>query len=276
MSRHEPDGGNGITISNIVAVVMAVVALAQFLETQEANRRAEAANKRADASAERAFKLQTAIAYDERERASREAKLARAPLLVVQKCCNPVPIVIRPDNSPDIDVFRIDLRKLDTVDPTKIRIDEDVRARRERAFVARIRNLGQGVAIGVKAFWEIDKIVLSDGRFATVKDEDVNGHLRPYLWPATLQSGDVGDLVHLPTFMMDDEALQIASVSGLLKLSCTDTEEQPHTFYQPFTIDTVYAPTGKDDYLGTRLNFHFFEPSEAELPHTVAKPMLDP
>jgi hypothetical protein len=249
--------------TRVIAVAGVIVAVLSWMESFKA--REETARQ-----AKVAIDLQRQIADDQDHREVAHDRQQRTPMLIVQRCCNQVPIAIATSEAeagPSIILRRLKQTEFS-------RIDDDVRARCERAFIAKIVNIGPGVAIGSKAIWEIEEVVYADGRVESAASDDVNGHVRPYLWPATLPSGESAEVVNLPHFLVTDVRRRIVSVSGNILLTCDDIDKRHHEFRQPFTMSSVYSGENANDEFGVRFSFHFYEPGSEAKPHTTAKPPL--
>lgn len=275
MSERSPSVDFSATLSvglNIVSVLanllLLTITYGQLVESRQSAR--SAAQDALDASNDRksANQIAESMVTLQRELAQKEADRVQKPLLSIVQCCNQVPIV-SPGNTD-----AIELRRFESINPRVVSGDEDLRARAISPFIARIQNVGEGAALATKLIWEVDKVVLIDGRIVTVEDSYVNGHTRPYVWPAVIPAGGVARILHLPKFVCDDKGHKVVSVSGNILLTCNDSMGNSCEFRQPFTMDTVFKPEKNDD-IGPRLSFHFTEPSLTDERYRVAKPALD-
>ena len=281
MAEANDEDKTWLKISGVANILLLLVTWFQYDENKKANEQVALANAKAAEASQRAaeqtdaaLRLQQQIAASEDERAQQQRRQERAPLLIVKRCCNQAPISILP-SAPFDGSARISLRRLEKVDPLLMRADDDAKARAETPFVVKVANVGAGVAIGTKAHWVIEKVILADGSAVPVDDDQVNGYMKPYTWPATIQPNEDADLLHLPHFLEIDNQLQVASVTGFLFLTCDDSAKEKHEFRLPFTMDTVYAPDPRDGPHGTRLSFHFYEPGAEIATHVMAKPVIE-
>ncbi len=274
MSNGNAEGSTLVQASYIANIVLAILAIWQLAATNEANRRAEAAGRQAQETANSMLELERSNARYQAEIDQLKNELEHSPVLTVKQCCNQVPVTIKTTRSDDR-FSKIALRTLTKIDPILVNRNDDIRARTAQAFVVEIANVGKGAALGTKANWQIDKVTLTNGSAVTVSDEFVNGHMRPYTWPAVIEPNEHALVRHLPRFIEIDDELQIANVTGSLIIQCQNASGKNLEFRQSFTLDTVYHPEPPVDELnGTRLSFHFFE-LENKPKHVMGKPVVN-
>lgn len=230
------------------------------------------AQTQSDTNAKEANRLQREAIDAEQRRVSLEAKQRRAPRLVVQRCCNQVPVAIMSGatSSGRKVVFRIPTDSVSTDEGA----DDDLKARQDHWFVAGIVNVGAGVALEAKAYWIVEYVVLSNGTRKIVADDEVNGHVRPWLSPTNILPNKTSELRHIPLFLEVDGNMDVTRVVGTLRIVCKDSENETYEFQEPFTLETKYRERICRGNVGPRLSLHFENVRSPHARHVTANPSV--
>ncbi len=203
----------------ITAAATIIIALFTFGLYQEAKRQNEAMLQRYDEG----LSKQSAIEENQ-----------RAPLLYSNQCCNPTAIInVKPNNGngPFVELPNTEQKKRFPSEANK-------------GFVAKVKNVGLGVALNVYAIWIPERITDSTGteivKPETVKDE--RHFFSPITVPMVLRPGDEAEVRYLPDCITADKTKRITLVDGVIEFHCHDVAQKPYKFRYHFTAEPSYRP----------------------------------
>ncbi len=124
------------------------------------------------------------------------------PMVVIAECCNEVPV-----KSPGF-VDAIELRIFEEFDQSLHGNIRQMRLRSKYAFVAQIENVGTGPALNTRVHWEVEKAIQVDGKITSLGDDQLNAHGRPHVWSALVSPGSKAMILHPPTFVTSEVAIE--------------------------------------------------------------------
>ncbi|MFL6545283.1 MAG: hypothetical protein ACJ8LM_08915 [Candidatus Udaeobacter sp.] len=153
-------------------------------------------------------------------------KKSHSPDLIQHNCCNAVALIeeIMPNGTR---MFGIPIGETIKEIPSRYNLNS--------SYVVEIVNIGRGLAKSVKATWIPRNATKLDGTVIPAPaGMSFPGQTSPYY----IQAGQSAFIRHLPKFYWFDGDTRLATVDGILELSCLDIEDDGHGFRYRFSMQT--------------------------------------